>query len=87
MNTRGFETRNEAITRQIIEPIQGSGEVTDAEAEYDVQAIANKVLLGADDGYLVAPEFGGLTEQMIEAGEPNDAGEEAFWNVVRECER
>lgn len=82
-----FSTRNEAIYRQIIEAIQGSGEVTDAAAEYDIDAIADVVLGDWEDGYLVKPEFGGLTAEMIEDGESNDAGVEAFWGVVREYAR
>lgn len=44
-------TRNEAIDRQIVDAIKGTGEVTDAHAEFDVDAIADKVLGNHADGY------------------------------------
>jgi hypothetical protein len=91
----GFSTRNEAIYRQIIEPLQSDPDVKidftassgedQVRALYDVDAIADIVLGDYDEGYLVKPgEYGGLTAEMVEDGESNDAGVEAFWGVVRE---
>ncbi|HET7355544.1 MAG TPA: hypothetical protein VFJ09_02605, partial [Nocardioidaceae bacterium] len=81
-----FASRTEAINRQIVEAIQGSGEVTDAAAEYDIEAIADEVLGGYDEGYLVKPEFGGLTGDP-EADADAQALAERFWDVVRENAR
>lgn len=76
----------EAITRLIVEPIQGDG-VEDARAAYDVDAIADKVLTDDGEGnYFSAPGFGGI--EYFEDGTPDDAasdaGVEAFWDVVRD---
>lgn len=46
-----YSTRDEAIEREIIAPIEASGVVADARAEYDVDAIADAVLGDYDDGY------------------------------------
>lgn len=43
-----YTTRQEAIDREIIEPIE-AGEAT--AAEFDIDAIADAVLLGYEDGY------------------------------------
>ncbi|MDO5619309.1 hypothetical protein [Kocuria sp.] len=48
MNT--YTTRTEAIDREIIEALE-AGAVEDARAEYDVDAIADDVLGGHEDGY------------------------------------
>lgn len=79
---RGFASRDEAINRQIVEAIQGSGEVADARAEYDIDAIADIVLGDFGSGFLTLPAYGGLTPEMIRDGESNDAGVDAFWDVV-----
>lgn len=42
-----YSNRNEAITREIVEPIQ-NGDVTDA---YDVDAIADRVIGDYEDGF------------------------------------
>lgn len=55
-----YATRNEAIHRQIIAPIEATGVVQDAKAEFDVDAIADAVLAGHADGYaqtVTADEF------------------------------
>jgi hypothetical protein len=44
-------TRNEAILREIVEPIQAGGEVADAYAEYDIEAIASAVLGDYTQGF------------------------------------
>jgi hypothetical protein len=41
---RTYNTRNDAILWEIVKVIEASGEVKDARAEYDVDAIANQVL-------------------------------------------
>lgn len=46
-----FTSRTEAIQRVIVDPIEASGEVADARATYDVEAIAAKVLGGYEQGY------------------------------------
>lgn len=45
-----YSTRNEAITREIVEPIQ-NGDVADAYDAYDIDAIAEKVIGGYEDGF------------------------------------
>lgn len=46
-----FSTRDEAIERQIIEVLEAGGAVTDAHAEFDIDAIADEVLGDYEDGY------------------------------------
>lgn len=43
-----YTTRTEAINYEIISPIQAGESNT---AEYDIEAIADAVLLGYEDGY------------------------------------
>lgn len=45
-----YSNRNEAITREIVEPIQ-NGDVTDAYEAYDVDAIADRVIGDYEDGF------------------------------------
>lgn len=45
-------TRTGAIT-EIVTAIEATGEVTDARAEYDIDAVADAVLGGYDDDYAV----------------------------------
>ena len=45
-----YSNRNEAINREIVEPIQ-NGDVTDAYEAYDVDAIAEKVIGDYEDGF------------------------------------
>ncbi|MBF4194631.1 hypothetical protein [Mycolicibacterium phlei] len=46
-----YSTRTEAIEREIIQPIEASGVVADAHAEFDIDAIADKVLGDHSQGY------------------------------------
>lgn len=46
-----FTTRDEAIQREIVDPIEASGEVADARATYDIEAIADEVLDDHEAGY------------------------------------
>lgn len=46
-----YTTRGEAIQREIVEPIEASGEITDARVEFDVDAIADEVLGDHEQGY------------------------------------
>lgn len=48
-----YSTRTEAIADAVVGPIEASGVVTDAYAEFDIDAIADTVLGGYDDGYAV----------------------------------
>lgn len=41
---RTYTTRSEAIEREIVQSIEASGVVTDARAEFDVEAIAEAVI-------------------------------------------
>jgi len=45
-----YSNRNEAITREIVEPIQ-NGDVTDAYEAYDVDAIADRVIGDYEGGF------------------------------------
>lgn len=72
MNTTRYATRDEAITREIVEPIEAGG-VEDAYAEFDINCIADIVLDSDRNGYFLAPQF----------DSQDDAGE-AFWNVVQD---
>lgn len=62
---RTYSTRSEAITREIVEPIE-AGDVQDAYTAYDIEAIADKVLCGYEDGYMLKveePEFWRIVEE------------------------
>ena len=48
--TRKYSRVDEAIFREIIEPIE-HGDVEDARAEFDIDAIAEKVLGDYDEGF------------------------------------
>lgn len=63
-----YTTRTDAIHHQIIVPIEASGVARDAEAEFDVDAIADAVLGGYADGYaqtVTADEFWDVVSQHI----------------------
>lgn len=65
-NTTIYTTRDEAIQREIIDPIEASGEVADARAEFDVDAIADEVLGDYEAGYasrVDADEFWRIVER------------------------
>lgn len=66
-----YQDRSEAIQRLIIEPIEGSGEVKDARAEYDIDAIADKVLGRYARGYALRWAY---VEESHGSGR--------FWKVV-----
>ena len=52
-----YSTRAEAIAREIVEPIEGTGVVADAYAEYDIAEIAEDVLGGYEQGFAcIVPE-------------------------------
>ena len=62
---RTYSTRDEAITREIVEPIE-AGDVQDAYTAYDIDTIADKVLCGQEDGYMLKveePEFWRIVEE------------------------
>lgn len=64
-----YTTRTEAIAREIIDPIEASGDVSDAHAEFDIEAIADKVIdtAGSIRGNV-------LFECTVDADE--------FWDIV-----
>lgn len=47
-----YTTRTEAIQAEIIDPIQSSEAVTDAAAEYDIEAIADEVIGSYGQGFV-----------------------------------
>lgn len=47
---RRYGSRDEAVVREIVEPIE-AGDVDDARAVFDVDAIAEKVLSGYEHGF------------------------------------
>lgn len=71
MNTTTFATRDEAIQRVIIDPIEAAGEdvVADAWAEYDIEAIADAILEYRDGRYV----------PVVDTDE--------FWRIVEQHER
>lgn len=66
-----MRTRDEAIQREIIEPIEAAGEdvVADAWAEYDIEAIADAILEYRDGRYV----------PVVDTDE--------FWRIVEQHER
>lgn len=59
-----YTTRTEAIAREIIEPIEATGEAT--RDQYDIDAIADKALQATPEGYvpvLDAEEFWAAVER------------------------
>lgn len=62
---RTYTTRSEAIYREIVEPIE-AGDVQDAYAAYNIDAIADNVLCGYEDGYMLKveePDFWRIVEE------------------------
>lgn len=62
---RTYTTRSEAIYREIVEPIE-AGDVQDAYAAYNIDAIADKVLCDYEDGYMLKveePDFWRIVEE------------------------
>ena len=67
-----YTTRAEAIQREIIDPIEAGGEVTDARTAYDVDAIADEVLGDHAAGYapkVDADEFWAIVERHARPGD------------------
>lgn len=81
------KTRAEAIVREIVEPLEGSGRAKDARAEYDVDTIAAELLTEDDaGGYKLAPRY---DEDALSFARPFDAGavaaaNKAYWDVVHD---
>jgi len=64
---RTYSTMSEAVTREIVEPIE-AGDVQDAYAEFDIDAIQERVLGDYEDGFAckVTPEeFWEIVEENI----------------------
>ena len=64
---RTYSTRNEAVTREIVEPIE-AGDVQDAYAEFDIDAIQERVLGDYEDGFackVTTEEFWEIVEENI----------------------
>ena len=62
---RKYSTLDEAIFREIIEPIE-HGDVDDARAEFDIDAISEKVLGDFDEGFackVTVDEFWKIVEE------------------------
>jgi hypothetical protein len=53
-----YSTRDEAIEREIVVPIEATGVAT--RDEYDIDAIADEVLGGAGDGYALTVDTDGF---------------------------
>lgn len=63
--TRKYSRVDEAIFREIIEPIE-HGDVEDARAAFDIDAIAEKVLGDVDEGFackVTVDEFWKIVEE------------------------
>lgn len=80
-----FSSRDEATYRLIVEAIDASGEVEDARAEYDIDAIAYEVL-DFDDAYDEDANVYRLNHQgwTLKERYTGDVGEMHFWDVVAE---
>lgn len=80
-----LSTREEAIYRLIVEPIEATGEIDDAHAAFDIEAIADEVLAFDEafdedrDAYLLDKQGWNLASQYR-----NDVDEDGmqFWAVV-----
>lgn len=69
MNTTTFATRDEAIQRVIVDPIEASGEIADARTGFDIDAIAAEVLGDYEQGYTClvdSDEFWRVVERHAE---------------------
>lgn len=76
-----YETRDEAVLREVVEPIEATGVVKDAYEHYDVDAIADEVVVfcaGRDGNYGVC--------RCRRSGYVVD-GAVDFWAVVEQHER
>ena len=76
-----YETRDEAVLREVVEPIEATGVAKDAYEHYDVDAIADAVVVfcaGRDGNYGVC--------QCPRSGYVVDEGAD-FWAAVERNER
>lgn len=71
------QTRTEAIAREIVDPIEASGVVADAYAEFDVEAIAGEVISYAD-GY----DYAESVYRVNQAGFYCNTWPDDFWATV-----
>jgi len=71
--------RDDAIECEIIEPIEASGVIPDARAEFDIEAIANEVIGVLKDGFacMVDPE---RFWEIVEAHEIADGDHRIIWD-------
>lgn len=60
-----YTTRNEAIEREIVEPIE-NGDVADARTEFDIDAIADAVLGDYSEGYACQVEIDEFWQIVME---------------------
>lgn len=65
-----YTTRDEAIQREVIDPIEARGVVSDAAAEFDIEAIADEVI--AQTGSIRGAV---LFERTVDSDE--------FWQIVQ----
>lgn len=79
MNNNLYTTRNEAIDREIIGPIEDGANIEDAYADYDVDAIADEVLEWVD-GYDADKNMYNLNKQGYRLAE--DIDHDDFWDSV-----
>lgn len=68
-----YNTRHGAILNEIIAPIEASGIVKDAEAEYDISAIADRTIIS-----ITSANGHRFYECIVTA--------EEFWQIVEENE-
>lgn len=72
-------TRNEAIAREIVGPIEDGGEIENAYEEFDIDAIADEVLEYVD-GYYAEQNAYFLNRQGFRLREDIEADD--FWDIV-----
>jgi len=74
-----YAFRDHAIECEIIEPIEASGVIPDARAQYDIEAIANEVIGVLKDGFacMVDPEH---FWEIVEAHEIADGDQRIIWD-------
>ncbi|WP_277101881.1 hypothetical protein [Cutibacterium granulosum] len=75
-NTYAF--RDHAIECEIIEPIEASGVIPDARAQFDVDAIADEVISGYYDGFACKVDEERFWE-IVEAHEIADGDHRIIW--------
>lgn len=72
-----YTTREDAIYWEIVTPIEASGVVADARSEFDVEAIADRVIV-FDEGY----DFRADVYRLNWQGFYCVVDPEAFWKLV-----